>query len=330
MTMFRFARFIIPPWRILFSVLLAAFFLTACNPTPPPALRVGSNIWPGYEPLYLARSLGLYDNSPVHLVELPSATAVIHQLRYGNLEAAALTLDETLTLLQFDDDLQIVLVMDYSNGADVILARQPLRSLSELRGTRIGVEKTAVGAIMLQAALQAAGLKPADVQVKYLTIDEQEQAWRSEDIDAVVTFEPVKHRLLKAGATVIFDSSLIPGRIIDVLAVRRDVAAHQPDSVRHLLQGYFEARHYMQLNPADAAQRMAPRLGLPAANINALFSEMILPDLAENHRLLSGEPAPLETAAAGLARLMLKQQLLERPVATDGLARADLLPTVNR
>lgn len=325
--MFRLTSFTRLPLRYLFGGLLAAtLLLGACSQAPPPALRVASNVWPGYEPLYLARSLGLYRDTPVHLVELPSSTAVMHQLRSGNLEAAALTLDEVLSLLQQGEDLQVVLVMDYSNGADVVLARPPLKTLAGLRGKRIGAEKTAVGAIMLQAALEAAGLGPGDITVKYLTIDEQEQAWYRQQIDAVVTFEPVKHRLLESGAKVIFDSRRIPGRIIDVLAVRREVAVRYPDSVRTLLKGYFEARRYLEFNPADAAQRMAPRLAVPASLVPSLFSEVQLPGLVENHRLLAGNPAPLDQVAARLARLMLRQQLLQRPVAIENLARADLLP----
>lgn len=123
-----------------------ALLLLSCGPAPEPLLRIGTNTWPGYEPLYLARSLGYYEGSPITLVELTSASEVIHALRSGTLEGAALTLDEVLTLLDDGFDLKVVLVMDFSNGGDVLLAKPGIDSTADLRGKRIAVEYTAVGA----------------------------------------------------------------------------------------------------------------------------------------------------------------------------------------
>lgn len=63
--------------------LLSIILLVACGPLPEPPLRIGTNIWPGYEPLYLARNLGFYQGSSIKLVEMNSASAVIHALRSG-------------------------------------------------------------------------------------------------------------------------------------------------------------------------------------------------------------------------------------------------------
>ncbi|MCU7939074.1 MAG: ABC transporter substrate-binding protein [gamma proteobacterium symbiont of Bathyaustriella thionipta] len=145
--------------------LVLIIFLSACKPAPESPLRIGTNTWPGYEPLYLARTLGYYDNSRIHLVEMNSASEVIHSLRSGTLEGAALTLDEALTLQADDFDLKIILVMDFSHGADVLLAKPDIDTLAALKGKRIAVEYTAVGAILLDAALASADLTVSDIQV---------------------------------------------------------------------------------------------------------------------------------------------------------------------
>ena len=89
--------------------------------------------------------------------------------------------------------------MNISAGADVIIARPPLAQVSDLRGRRVGVEQTAVGAYMLQGALQQAGLKVGEVTVVPLPIDEHVAAWRSGSVDALVTFDPARHVLLHEG-----------------------------------------------------------------------------------------------------------------------------------
>jgi len=74
--------------------------LAGCGVEPAPPLRIGTNVWPGYEPLYLARELGYLDPRSVHLVEYPSASEVIRAFRNHAIEAAALTFDEVLLLTQ--------------------------------------------------------------------------------------------------------------------------------------------------------------------------------------------------------------------------------------
>ena len=61
-------------------------------------ILLGTNVWPGYEPLYLARSLGYWDDSSVKLVEYSSASQVIRAFRNDAIHIAALTLDEVLLL----------------------------------------------------------------------------------------------------------------------------------------------------------------------------------------------------------------------------------------
>ncbi len=55
---------------------LSAFALAACDRQPEPPLRIGTNVWIGSEPLYLARELGKLDPAVVQLVEYPSASEV--------------------------------------------------------------------------------------------------------------------------------------------------------------------------------------------------------------------------------------------------------------
>ncbi len=155
--------------RQLGLILFLLPFLIACEPPQQP-LRLGSNIWIGYETLYLAKKLGYYDKLPLNLVEMPSATEVMHAFRNHMLEMAALTLDEALFLKQTEQDIQIILVFDFSNGGDVLLGQPKITRLTELKGKKVGVENSAVGAILLDGALTSAQLSPADIQIVPLTV----------------------------------------------------------------------------------------------------------------------------------------------------------------
>lgn len=300
--------------------ILFLFGLASCAPRPEPPLRVATNVWPGYEPLYLARSLGLYDKAPIRLVEMTSASEVANALRDGTVEAGALTLDETLTLIQDGIDLRVVLVMDVSHGADALLVHPGVADLQALRGKRVGVENGAVGALMLDAVLQAGDLSEADVRMVPLTVNEHVEAWRRGRVDALVTFEPVRTELMQEGAVDLFNSSRIPGRIVDVLAVRAEVITRHRSALASLLSGHFAALDHLARQPRDAALRMAPRLALPHDLVLQQFRLIQLPSLEENRHWLSGNAPRLHASATVLAELMLRRQLLQRSIGAVQLA----------
>ncbi len=139
---------------ILFIGLLGALLL-GCTSKPEPVLRVGLNVWTGYEPLFLARDLGYIQDSRVRLVEYGSASQAMRAFQNGAIDAAALTLDEVLLLAQYGERPRVVAVLDISAGGDVLIGHPDIEQLPEIRGRRVGVEHTALGAYVLIRALQA-------------------------------------------------------------------------------------------------------------------------------------------------------------------------------
>ncbi len=136
----------------LISVLLLEFVFVSCAKETPPPLRLGVVVWPGAESLYLARDLGYYGNAPIKLVDYPSDSELMRSYRNGDLEAAAITLDETWSLAEADPDIRIVFIQDISNGGDAIVAKPEIKNLQDLKGRRVGVESSAGGAFVLAAS----------------------------------------------------------------------------------------------------------------------------------------------------------------------------------
>ena len=312
-------------WLML--ILLAGLATGGCSRPSDPLLRVASNVWPGYETLYLARGLGYYEEKNIRLVEMNSNSQVSQALRNEMIEAACLTLDETLSLMQEGIDLRVVLVMDISQGADVVLARPGIASLHALRGKRVGVENGAVGALMLDAALQAGLLETKDITLVPLTVDEHAASYLAGKIDAVVTFEPVRGQLLRAGAQILFDSSRVPGRIVDLLVVRGEIAASHKKAISALISGHFRAMDYLNQQPQEAEKMMLPRLHEDALT---QFTGLRLPDIQENWALLGGNLPRLQIVARELVTLMVKRKLLTKTVAVEHLLDPSFLPPEKR
>lgn len=305
---------------ILGLAALAAAGGSGCS-APPPLLRIGAHAWPGDQPMFLAEELGLVPAGLLRLVEMPTASASLRALAAGTLDGAGLTLDEVLSARARGLLLRTVAVLDVSAGADVLLGRPGIDTLAALRGQRVGVEQTATGALMLDAALGHGGLQPADVHLVPLAFTQHAQALRSGRVDAVVTFEPVRSQLLADGALLLFSSADVPGLIIDVLAVRPDLQPGQGDMLRALVAGSLQASQALRRDAAALATRLAPRLRLPPAAVRDAFSQLELPDLAANHRWLAGPAPALQASAARLLAVMQRAALLPadaRPLGSDG------------
>lgn len=272
--------------------------LPACAPAPP--LKLSTHPWPGHGFLWLAQQQGVLAAGDVRLVELGSASASLHALSAGVVDAATLTLDEVLRARAGGIPLSIVLVLDSSAGADMLIARDTLPDLAALAGKRIGFERSATGALMLAGALKTAGLSPADVQLLDINIDAQEAAWQAGEIDAVISFPPVATRLLANGGHALFDSRSLPDTIFDVVAVREEALLAKPEAVATLVDAHLRGLAAWRANDSGQQRAIARWLGLPDTQAARALAGLKPCGLADNRRLLAGSPPQLADVAAEL------------------------------
>ena len=309
--------------RILFSIVFLAVF-SSCDTQREP-LRLGTNIWPGYEPLYLARSLELLPESRIRLIEYPSATQVIRAFRNRTLELASLTLDEALILIHENIPVKIILVHDVSNGADTVLSRPEIASMAQISGKNVAVESSALGAYMITRALELAGLGIDDIEIRHLPVGEHEQAYDRGEVDAAVNFEPVRTRLINKGANEIFSSRQIYGEIVDVLVVHRDIYETSREALQLLVDSWFEALDHARREPEASARIMAGRLNITPAEVIDSFSGLDLPDRNENLRLIGGEQPVLADTIEKLTKILVKNRLVTGDSVTGELLAPDFL-----
>lgn len=318
-------HFLLAGWAAIACLLS---ILIGCTQTPQTPLRVGTNVWPGYEPLFLAKDLGHYKGKSIELRDYPSSTEVLQAFRNEEIEVAALTMDETLLLAQTHPDIHVILITDFSNGADVLLAKPEIKTLQEIEGRKIGVESNALGGYMLTRALDKARLLVKDIQAISLGISEHEQAYKQNLVDAVITFEPVRANLLKAGAKILFDSSQIPGEIVDVLVVRQNSLNQHQTELKDLLKGWFQALDYNQKHPRDAARRMAIRERISPEQFIESLNLLKIPDRQTNLKLLSKTDPSLFEGIQRLLKVMRDKNLIDRDVPLESLFSEQIVRVV--
>jgi len=287
-------------------------------------MNVGTNLWLGYEPLYLASKNGYIKDDEVRLVEYTSASQVIMAYRNGVIDVAALTLDEALLLLENKFQPKIVLVLDISNGADVILGQPAITKFEQLKGKRIGVEDTALGAYVLSRALEINQMNITDVSVVSLEVDKHERAFLNNEVDAVVSFEPVKSKLLAANANILFDSTQIPNEIVDLLVVSENFYKNHTKDIAALKEAWFKALSYIHQHPQQAVQIMNNRQKLSPSEFSTAYSGIHFPDQEENNKLLSShEKKSLLHISKKLVDIMIKKKLLQSEIDPETLFQSN-------
>ncbi len=296
----------------------------ACTSGAP--MLVGIHPWPGYEPLYLARNFGWLPEG-VRLREGQTAGDSVAALQTGEVDAATLTLDEALSVRASGVALTVVLVFDSSVGADMVMARPSIRVPADVAGRRIAVERGAVGEVVLQKLLDAAGLEKADVTVLDLAPDRQLDAWRAGAIDVAIGYEPFSSLLGREGARRLFDSRQFPGIIFDVLAVRSDRLSALRAQVDALLVGHFRALTHLRVNREDALRRIAAWRGLSFDEAERSYTGLNLPDAAGNRSYLDPTGARgILRAARELNALMLRVGSIKQADDLVGLIDPSFLP----
>ncbi len=283
---------------------------------------IASHVWPGYEFMFLARKMGWLTADEATLVETGSATESLQALGDGKVIGAALTLDETLRGIQMGVPLSVVLLFDVSTGGDALMARPHIPDLAGLKGARIGVEATGLGALMLASILQKAGLSRREVHVVDVPVDAHLKVWNAGAVDAIVSYDPVLKRIQAAGGVRLFDSREIPNKIFDVLAVHREHAAGYRRQLTRLIRAHFLGLRAWQVNPVDTAYRLSQRLGVKAEEVGELYRGLDLPDLLFNRHMLTPPHPLLSNAATEIATITG----LPTSLITDSLFTPDYLP----
>ena len=306
-------------WMALVTTAALLLCMGGCAREPETALRIGTNVWIGSEPLYLARELGHLDPAVVQLVEYPSASEVLRAYRNQAIDGMVISLDELFGLAADGLQPKIILVVDVSHGADVVVGRPGMKSMKDLKGKSVAVESGALGAFVLSRALTLNGMQASDVTVVHLESNEQPKAFEAGTVDGAVTFDPYRTQFLQAGATTLFDSTQIPGEIVDLVAVRASVVNKQPKAVQALLTGWFDATDYMKRDPKDAARRMGIRQQRTGEQFLEAQKGLHVPSREENLRMLGGQTPELAVSGRRLMALMVDAKLLRAPVEIESV-----------
>ncbi|WP_299864939.1 putative urea ABC transporter substrate-binding protein [uncultured Hoeflea sp.] len=210
-----------------------------------------------------------YDIS-VDIVQINDYVESINQYTAGGYDGCSMTNMDALSIPAGGGvDTTALIVGDFSNGNDGIVLKDKA-ALADIKGQNVNLVELSVSHYLLARALEGAGMSERDVTVVNTSDADMVAAYSTPDVTSVVTWNPLLSEIeAMPGSTKVFDSSKIPGEIIDVMMVNTETLADNPDFGKALTGAWYEVMGLLAAEDATALEAMATASGTDVAGFKA-------------------------------------------------------------
>ncbi|TVQ30934.1 MAG: lipid kinase [Geminicoccaceae bacterium] len=233
--------------------------------------RIAWSIYVGWMPWGYAADAGIVQRwadkygIEIEVVQINDYIESINQYTAGAFDGCVMTNMDALTIPAVGGvDSTALIIGDFSNGNDGIVSKTAT-TVADLAGERVNLVELSVSHYLLARALEMNDLRERDLTVVNTSDADLVAAFTSSaDVRHVVTWNPLLAEVAAyPGATKLFDSSQIPGEIIDMMVVNTDVLAANPNFGKALVGAWYET---MAIMSGDDAAAIAARTAMAEAS----------------------------------------------------------------
>lgn len=248
----------------LLPKLLAAAIILA-SPLAAAPLKIAYSDWPGWVAWEIGIQKGWFKEAGVDVEfqwfdYVPSMDAFVA----GKVDAVCMTNGDALVTGATGKPSVGILINDFSNGNDMIVAAPGIESMKELKGKKVGLEEGFVTHLLLLTGLEKNGMKAEDVTLVNTPTNETPQVLASKAVDAIGAWQPNSGQALKAlpGSKPVFTSADAPGIIYDLLYVSAESLEKNRDEWAKVVKVWYRIADYIrdEENIDDALKILAGRV----------------------------------------------------------------------
>lgn len=275
---------------------------TTPGATSPSSMNatMGITTWIGNTPLYIAQEKGFFKDLGLNLKLQVFETVAkgFPVFLSGQLDGLAPVTSEVVALAAQGGDFRVVLVEDTSVGADVLLARNSIATLQDLKGKKIGAELGGIGHFFVLQILAKAGFSEKDVAIVNLAPDAAAAAFQKGDLEVVYTYSPFSEQALKGqkDGRILFSSKEMPTAIADLYVFNTKFIQSNPKAVAAFVEGHFKGLEFLKTNPKEGLAIMAKQLNITPAELEEQLKGIQIPDIATNIEMLGNPRSPVSLA----------------------------------
>ncbi len=239
----------------------------AAEAAPKTAFRIAWSIYVGWMPWPYAQESGILKKwadkygITIDMVQINDYVESINQYTIGAFDGVSATEMDCLSIPAAGGvDTTALIIGDYSNGNDAVILKRSkpgeALTLADVAHRKLNLVQLSVSQYLLSRALQTVNLKESDVVLVNTSDADIVAAFGTTDVEGVVTWNPQVNEVLKRpDAARVFDSSKIPGEIMDVMAVNTNTLKDNPNLGMALAGAWYEVMARMVAS--DAASQAA-------------------------------------------------------------------------
>ncbi|SMX34597.1 putative urea ABC transporter substrate-binding protein [Actibacterium lipolyticum] len=290
--------------------------------------KLAWSIYVGWMPWGYLEDSGIMDKwadkygITVDIVQINDYVESINQYTAGAFDGVSATNMDTLSIPSGGGvDTTALIIGDYSNGNDAVILKGE-GTLADLNGKPVNLVELSVSHYLLARGLDTVDLSEGDLDGVINTSDaDMIAAYASGDVEAVVTWNPLVSEILGSNpdATNVFDSSMIPGEILDLMVVNTETLADNPAFGKAVVGAWYEVMSLMAAGDEAALTAMAEASGTDLDGYKAQLAatEMFFDPAAAVAQAASGElPATMTSVA---------EFLFDKGILGEGAPSADFV-----
>jgi len=313
--------------KLVTTIALALTFATAGYAQEKTEFKVAWSIYVGWMPWGYLENSGIMDKwadkyeIDVEIIQINDYVESIIQYAAGEFDGVTATNMDTLSISSGGGvDTTALIVGDYSNGNDAIILKGE-GGLADLAGKPVNLVELSVSHYLLARGLDTVGLSERDLDGVINTSDaDMIAAYSTDDVQAVVTWNPLVSSILEEpGANKLYDSSDIPGEIIDIMWVNTETLAANPKFGKALTGAWYELMALMEAGDEAALTAMAEASGTDLEGYKA--------QLASTEMFWDPADAVAFTSAPALKETMVNvaEFLFDKGILGEGAPSADFV-----
>lgn len=290
-----------------FALLLALAVAGAAGPAAAAertSFNVAWSIYVGWMPWDYADRSGILKKwadkygIKIKLTQINDYVESINQYTAGQFDACVMTNMDMLTIPAAGGVASTALIVgDYSNGNDGVVLKGRGKTLADVKGQKVNLVELSVSHYLLVRGLGTVGLRERDLKVVNTSDADIVAAFGAPGTTAVVTWKPQLSAVLAdPNAQLVFDSSKIPGEILDLMVVNTATLAANPKLGKALIGAWYETLALMLKSDPSGAAAQAAMAKASGTDLKGFQSQLATTHLfatpAEAYAFINGDALP--------------------------------------
>lgn len=278
------------------GVAIVCCLLSSCGarssnpPLSSTPIKIGTYLWPGSYWIDVAWDKGWFTEAGLNVERVDvdrKYFASMDAVASGELHAMGFSQYDLVRHAAAGNNLAGIIAIDYSEGAEALIARPGIQRLQDLRGKTLALHRGTYLEYLLSVVAERDGFDLEEVTLLDRSGDAALEDFTAGRVDAVLVWEPYGSQARAVGGVQLFSTADFPGLTYSVFTMRRDFIEAHPREVAALVKVWQRAERYVREHPDESCAIVSRLFREPLEDARALLHSDRVLDVADNGRAFS-------------------------------------------